>query len=71
MDRLPTPVLLSSLITPPLELYDLAKELDGEKNIADRHPDVIARINAYLQTARSDSTDWPLKAAGAKESPNK
>ena len=33
----------------PLELYDLAKDLGEAKNIADRHPDVIARIEAYLQ----------------------
>jgi hypothetical protein len=55
----------------PLELYDLAKDLGEAKNIADRHPDVIARIEAYLQTARTDSTDWPLKAAAAKKSANK
>jgi hypothetical protein len=55
----------------PLELYDLAKDLGEAKNIADRHPDVIARIEAYLQTARSDSTAWPLKAAAAKKSANK
>jgi len=50
----------------PLELYDLAKDLGEAKNIADRHPDVIDRIEAYLQTARTDSTDWPLKAAAAR-----
>ena len=55
----------------PLELYDLAKDLGEAKNIADRHPDVIARIEAYLQTARTDSTDWPLKAAAAKKAANK
>jgi arylsulfatase A len=31
----------------PLELYDLAKNLGEAKNIADRHPEVIARIEAY------------------------
>jgi hypothetical protein len=55
----------------PLELYDLARDLGEAKSIADRHPDVIARIEAYLQMARSDSTDWPLKAAAAKKSANK
>ena len=44
----------------PLELYDLAKDLGEAKNIAERHPDVTARIEAYLQTARTDSTDWFL-----------
>jgi hypothetical protein len=55
----------------PLQLYDLAKDLGEAKNIADRHPDAIARFEAYLQTARSDSTDWPLKAAAVKKSANK
>ena len=55
----------------PLELYDLAKDISEAKNIADRHSDVIARIEAYLQTAPTDSTDWPLKAAAAKNSANK
>jgi arylsulfatase A-like enzyme len=51
----------------PLELYDLAKDLGEEKNIADRHPDVIARIEAHLKTVRTDSPQWPLKAEGKKK----
>jgi hypothetical protein len=39
-----------------LELYDRAKDFGEAKNIADRHPDVIAGIEACLQTARTDST---------------
>ena len=51
----------------PLELYDLAKDLGEEKNIADRHPDVIARIETYLKTARTDSPNWPLKVEAKKQ----
>jgi arylsulfatase A-like enzyme len=45
----------------PLELNDLAKDLGEAMNLADRHPHVIARIEAYLQTARIDSTAWPCR----------
>jgi arylsulfatase A-like enzyme len=55
----------------PLELYDLAKDLSEEKNIADRHPDVIARIDTLLQNARTDSAQWPKKAAAKKNPLNK
>jgi arylsulfatase A len=55
----------------PLELYDLGKDLGEEKNIADRHADVIARIETFLQTARTDSPNWPLKAEGKKKGKDK
>ncbi|MCS6865979.1 MAG: arylsulfatase [Gemmataceae bacterium] len=45
----------------PLELYDLATDLGEKNNIAHRHPDVIATIENYLKTARSESKDWPLR----------
>jgi arylsulfatase A-like enzyme len=50
----------------PLELYDLAKDLSEEKNIADRHPEVVRRIETILQTARTDSPHWPKKAEKKK-----
>jgi arylsulfatase A-like enzyme len=46
----------------PLELYDLKTDLGETNNVAARHPEVIARIEAYLKTARSDSVEWPLRA---------
>jgi len=50
----------------PLELYDLAKDLGEAKNIAEGHPDVIARIETLLKTARTESPQWPLKEAKKK-----
>jgi hypothetical protein len=43
----------------PLELYDLAKDIAEKNNIADENPDVIAKFEAYLKTARTYSPNWP------------
>ena len=50
----------------PLELYDLVKDVGEENNIAASQGDVIARIEAYLRTARTESPDWPIKPGKKK-----
>jgi arylsulfatase A-like enzyme len=45
----------------PLELYHLEKDRGEENNIAGQHAEVIARIERYLQTARTESPHWPIK----------
>jgi len=49
----------------PLELYQLSKDLAEQKNIASEHPQVVAKIEAYLKTARTESELWPLRAKQA------
>jgi arylsulfatase A-like enzyme len=44
----------------PLELYDLNKDIEEKYNIAAEHPDIIAKIEEYLKTARTDSPNWPV-----------
>ena len=44
-----------------LELYDLETDLGETNDIADQHPDIVAEIEAYLATARTESEFWPLK----------
>jgi arylsulfatase A-like enzyme len=44
----------------PLELFDLAKDIAEQHNIAAENPDVIARFEAYLTTARTYSPNWPV-----------
>jgi arylsulfatase A-like enzyme len=45
----------------PLELYDLSTDLAEQHDVASSHPDVVARIEAYLKTARTDSARWPVE----------
>ncbi len=43
-----------------LELYDLSNDIGEKTNIAQDHPEIIARIENYLKTARTDSPHWPV-----------
>jgi len=45
----------------PLELYDLETDLAEEHDLAADHPDIAARLRAYIQTARTPSERWPGK----------
>jgi arylsulfatase A-like enzyme len=45
----------------PLELYNLATDIGERHNVADKHPDVISKIEAYLKTARTESPNWPIE----------
>jgi len=42
-----------------LELYNLAKDVSEKQNVAALHSEVIAEIEAYLKTARTESPNWP------------
>ncbi len=44
-----------------IELYDLTKDLGEENNIADRHPDVVKKIELLMETARTESKEFPVK----------
>ncbi|HWI58388.1 MAG TPA: arylsulfatase [Bacillota bacterium] len=50
----------------PLELYNLKTDLGEKENVAEKHPEVVARIEEYLKTARTESEAWPIKAAKEK-----
>jgi arylsulfatase A-like enzyme len=45
----------------PLELYDLGADPAEERDIAAGHPDVVAAIETYLRSARTESERWPVK----------
>jgi arylsulfatase A-like enzyme len=43
----------------PIELYNLKTDIGEKNNIADKHPDVVAKIQQYMKQARVPSKDWP------------
>ena len=45
----------------PLELYNLRIDLGEKHNVVAQNPEVVAKIEEYLKTARSDSAAWPVK----------
>ena len=45
----------------PLELYDLSNDRDEQRNVAASQAAVVASIEAYLKTARTESARWPVK----------
>lgn len=45
----------------PVTLNDLENDLGETTDVAAKHPEVVERIAKYLDTARSESSDWPAK----------
>jgi arylsulfatase len=42
------------------ELYDLEKDIGEKANVAAAHPDIVARLEGVMRTARTDSALFPL-----------
>jgi arylsulfatase len=51
---------------PAYELYDLSTDIGEKHNIADKHPDIVARLTKYAEEAHIPSKSFPLLA---KEKP--
>ena len=47
----------------PLELYDLESDVREERDVAGANPAIVARIEEYLKTARTESPHWPPKSS--------
>jgi arylsulfatase A-like enzyme len=45
----------------PLQLYDVVADPAEKKNVAADHPAVVAKIEAYLKTARTESKEFPIR----------
>jgi arylsulfatase A-like enzyme len=46
----------------PLLLFDLSEDISERRNVASEHPEVISKIEKYLETARTESANWPLQS---------
>ncbi len=44
----------------PIELYDLDADIEEQKNIAAKHPDMVAKMAAIMKSARTDSEVFKL-----------
>ncbi len=51
----------------PIELYNLANDIGETTNLADRHPDIVARLDTLMSRSRTDSPDFPLEKRARKQ----
>jgi arylsulfatase A-like enzyme len=45
------------------ELYDLKSDLGEKTDVASQHPDVAVKLAQFMASARTDSTDFPIRQA--------
>lgn len=48
----------------PIELYNLAEDLGEQNDVADQHPQIVARIEQIMREARTTSAVFPLSMLG-------
>jgi hypothetical protein len=44
----------------PIELFDLSKDLGEKNNVADRNPEIAAAIARVMESARTESKEFPI-----------
>jgi len=44
----------------PIELYNLKDDIGEKTNIADRYPEIVARIENCMKAAHTPSENWPM-----------
>ena len=50
-----------------LELYDLKTDAAEKNNVAEKNPEVVAKLEKIFQTARAESDHWPIKGPLEKD----
>ena len=53
----------------PLEIYNLKTDRGEKHDVAKENPKIVAEIESYLKTARTDSAEWPLKERSGSDKP--
>ena len=51
----------------PVELYDLRTDIAETSDVAEKNPEVVAKIETCLKTARTPSEHWPLRQWRARK----
>ena len=46
----------------PLKLFDLPNDIGEQHDVAAENSDVVAKIETYLATARTESPNWPVQS---------
>ena len=51
----------------PLKLFNLAKDIHEDENLADKNPEVVKRLLAHAERAREDLGDVNLPGQGQRK----
>jgi arylsulfatase A-like enzyme len=51
-----------------LELYNLKTDISEKDNVAEKNPEIVAKMDAYLKTARTESERFPIRKERKKAS---
>jgi arylsulfatase A-like enzyme len=51
-----------------LELYNLKTDVSEKENVAEKNPEIVAKLDAYLKTARTESDRFPIRKEAKKAS---
>ena len=43
-----------------IELYNIEEDISEQHNVADQHPDIVAKLSAMMASVRTPSEDFPL-----------
>jgi arylsulfatase A-like enzyme len=51
----------------PPELYNLKNDIGEKQDVAQLHPDLVAKFEEYFEGARTESEQWPMRAPVVKQ----